>query len=60
MRRLIGAVAVAARVAGGGAGAAPSLDHELVLLAAASGSIDDASWSRDDGEDGARTVAAEP
>jgi hypothetical protein len=42
IRQLIGAVAVAASVAGGQAGAAQSVDLELVLLADASGSIDDA------------------
>ncbi|MGH6898910.1 MAG: DUF1194 domain-containing protein [Geminicoccaceae bacterium] len=42
IRQLIGAVAVAASVAGGHAGAAQRVDLELVLLADASGSIDDA------------------
>ena len=42
IRRLIGAVAIAASVVGAHAGAAERVDLELVLLADASGSIDDA------------------
>jgi len=42
IRRLVGAAVVAASVAGGHAGAAERADLELVLLADASGSIDDA------------------